>query len=178
MITNQKNFKKMKKIVKFFAIAAVMFGFSSGIFAQTTASATASAVIIAPLSITQSANLHFGVIWRGTTAGVVTVSPANVRSSTGGVTLSGLAPANTAAAFTITGEPTRAITITIPTTDVTITDGTNNMIVNNFQSTPASGTYTLAGATTTLNVGADLNVGANQASGTYTGTFNVSVNYN
>ena len=109
---------------------------------------------------------------------MVTVSPANVRSSTGGVTLSGLAPANTAAAFTITGEPTRAITITIPTTDVTITDGTNNMIVNNFQSTPASGTYTLAGATTTLNVGADLNVGANQASGTYTGTFNVSVNYN
>jgi hypothetical protein len=52
------------------------------------------------------------------------------------------------------------------------------MTVNNFQSTPAAGAYTLAGATTTLNVGADLNVGANQASGTYTGTFNVSVNYN
>jgi len=168
----------MKKIVKFLAIATVMLGFSSGIFAQTTASASASAVIIAPLSITQSANLHFGVIWRGTTAGVVTVTPANARSSIGGVTLSGLSPANTAAEFTITGEPTKAITITLPTTDVTITDGTNNMIVNNFQSTPAAGTYTLTGASTTLNVGADLNVGANQPSGTYTGTFNVSVNYN
>lgn len=168
----------MKKIVKFLAIAVVMLGFSSGIFAQTTASASASAVIIAPLSIVQTADLHFGVIWRGTTSGVVTVTPANVRSATGGVTLSGLAPTNTVASFTISGEPTRAITITLPATDVTITDGTNNMTVNNFQSTPAAGAYTLAGATTTLNVGADLNVGANQASGTYTGTFNVSVNYN
>lgn len=170
----------MKKIIKFLAIATVMLGFSSGLFAQTTASATASAVIIAPLSITQVSDLHFGVIWRGATAGVVTVTPGNVRSSTGGVTLSGLAPVNTAASFTISGEPGRAITITLPPhpAGITIIDGANNMVVNNFQSTPAAGAYTLADANTTLNVGADLNVGAGQASGTYTGTFNVSVNYN
>lgn len=172
----------MKKIIKFFAIAVVMLGFSSGIFAQTSASASASAVIISPLSITHvaGADLHFGVIWKGTTAGVVTVSPANVRSSTGGVTLAMISPVNTVASFTITGELGRAITITLPPSPagITITDGTNNMTVNNFQSTPASGTYTLAGATTTLNVGADLNVNADQPSGTYTGTFNVSVNYN
>lgn len=177
MITNLMN-EKMKQIGKFLTIAVVMLAFSAPAFSQLTASATASAVIIAPLSIAKDIDLHFGTAWRGTTAGTVVLTSGNVRSQTGGVTLSGLAPTATVASFTISGEPTRAITITLPSADVTITDGTNNMIVNAFESTPAAGTYTLGAATTTLTVGATLNVLANQPSGAYTGSFNVSVNYN
>ena len=177
MFTNQKN-EKMKQIKKFLAVAFVLFAFSAATFAQLTASATASAVIIAPLSIAKTVDLHFGTAWRGATAGTVVLTPAGARSATGGVTLSALAPAATVASFTISGEPTRAITITLPSEDVTITDGTNNMTVNTFVGNPAGGAYTLIGATTTLLVGATLNVAANQASGSYSGSFNVSVNYN
>lgn len=168
----------MKRMTKFLAVAVVMLAFSASAFAQLSASATASAVIIAPLSIAKDVDLHFGTAWRGASLGTVVLTPAGGRSATGGVTLSGLAPAATVASFTISGEPTRAITITLPSADVTITDGTNNMIVNTFLSTPAAGAHTLAGATTTLTVGATLNVAANQPSGAYTGSFSVSVNYN
>jgi len=177
MFTNLMN-EKMKQIGKFLTIAVVMFAFSASAFSQLTASATASAVIIAPLSIAKDVDLHFGTAWRGAALGTVVLTPAGVRSATGGVTLSGLAPAATVASFTISGEPTRAITITLPSADVTITDGTNNMIVNTFVSNPAGGAYTLTGPTTVLTVGATLNVAANQPSGAYTGSFNVSVNYN
>jgi len=169
----------MKHFGKFLTIAVVMLAFSASAFAQLqTATATASAVIIAPLSITKTVDLHFGTVWRGTTAGTVVLTPAGVRSATGGVTLSTLTPVASVASFTIEGETTRAITITLPSADVIISDGTNNMEVNTFVSTPAAGAYTLAGATTTLTVGATLNVDANQPSGTYSGSFDVSVNYN
>ncbi len=42
----------------------------------------------------------------------------------------------------------------------------------------AGASPTLVGGSDTFNVGATLNVGATQASGTYSGTFAVTVNYN
>ena len=52
------------------------------------------------------------------------------------------------------------------------------MQVNTFVSSP-SGTGTLSGGgTETLSVGATLNVGVAQATGTYAGTFTVTVEYN
>ena len=50
------------------------------------------------------------------------------------------------------------------------------MTVNAFASTP-SGTGTLTLGTATVNVGATLNVAANQTAGSYTGTYPVTVNY-
>jgi len=41
-----------------------------------------------------------------------------------------------------------------------------------------AGAKTVTGGAFTFNVGATLNVGATQASGTYSGTFAVTVNYN
>jgi spore coat protein U-like protein len=51
------------------------------------------------------------------------------------------------------------------------------MTVDNFSSTP-NGTGTLTAGTQNITVGGTLNVGAAQASGSYTGTFSVTVNYN
>lgn len=169
---------KIKTMKKLLAIAFALVAFSASSFAQLSATSTAAAVIIAPLTITNTVGLHFGTVMRGTTAGTVELTTAGVRTPTGGVTLSPAVPTLTVASFTITGEPNRAYTITLPAADVTITDGTNNMIVNTFVSNPAAGTYTPAVGSTTLLVGATLNVLANQPSGTYNGSFDVSVNYN
>jgi len=67
----------------------------------------------------------------------------------------------------------------LPPAATTVTSGSDNMTVDAFTSNP-DGTGTLTGGTQTLKVGATLNVGANQAAGTYTSAtpFTVTVNYN
>lgn len=172
--------EKMKQISKFLAIAIAILAFTGTLQAQTaTATSNAAAVIIAPLSITNTAGLHFGTIWRGTTAGTVTVDPlTGNRTSTGGVTLSGLAPLHSVAAFNVEGESGRDVNITLPAS-TTITNGAETMTVDVFVSDPDdTNPITLGAGATVLRVGATLNVLANQVSGTYTGTFDVSVNYN
>jgi len=168
----------MKQIIKFLAIAVVILAFSGAANAQTvTATSPAAAMIVAPLTITNNAGLHFGTIMRGTTAGTVTVETDGDRTFTGGVTLSPINPVHTVATFTIEGEAGRAYTIALPTT-VNITGAGDPMVVGTFLSDPAAGTYTPVGVSTTLSVGATLSVAADQAAGIYNGTFDVSVNYN
>jgi hypothetical protein len=82
----------------------------------------------------------------------------------------------TSGVFTVTGAAGIGFSITLPAT-ATITSGVNTMTVNAFTSTP-SGTGTLVAGTATVNVGATLNVAANQVAGSYTGTYPVTVNYN
>jgi len=168
----------MKQIIKFLAIAVVILAFSGAAHAQTvTATSPAAAMIVAPLTITNTAGLHFGTIMRSAALGTVTVETDGDRTFTGGVTLSPISPVHTVATFTIEGEAGRAYTIALPTT-VNITGAGTPMAVTAFISDPAAGSYTPAGASTTLLVGATLSVAADQAAGPYTGTFDVSVNYN
>lgn len=170
----------MKQIIKFLAIAVVMFAFAGTVQAQTaTATSNAAAVIIAPLSITNTTGLHFGTIMRSATAGTVSIATNGDRSSLGGVTLSSLTPVHSAATFDVEGESGRTVTITLPASTTITNAASDNMVVDNFVSDPDDANpVTLTGAATVLRIGATLNVGANQPSGTYTGTFSVSVNYN
>jgi uncharacterized protein DUF4402 len=99
-----------------------------------------------------------------------------VRTPGGGASL-GSGAAVTAAAFTVSGQGSATYAITLPAS-ATVTSGANTMTVNGFTSNPA-GTGTLSGAgSQNLLVGATLNVGASQATGTYSGTFDVTVTYN
>lgn len=169
----------MKKII---IASLVIFAFTLNAFSQPfTANATATATIISPLSITHVAGtdteLAFGNIIANAAAGTATVIPAGTISYSIVSAPAAIPGAHTAATFTVGGAIGATYTIVLPTTDVTISDGTNSMTVNNFQSTP-SGTSTLATATEVLRVGGRLNVGASQAAGDYTGTFSVTVNYN
>lgn len=169
----------MKQIIKFLAIAVVMLAFVGTVQAQTaTATSNAAAVIIAPLSITNTAGLHFGTIMRSAALGTVSIATDGTRTSTGGVTLSALAPLHSVATFDLEGESGNDVVITLPAS-TTISNGTQTMLVDNFVSNPDDANpVTLGGTPTVLSVGATLNVAANQASGTYTGTFDVSINYN
>jgi len=168
----------MKKLIALFAAVVLVAGLTSTVNAQVTATATGSATVITPIAIANAGNMNFGNIAVSATAGTVVLTPASVRSITGGVTLPAVTGTVSAAAFTVTGLGSSTYSITLPTT-YTITSGANNMTVTTFTSTP-SGTGTLSGGTQTVNVGATLSVAASQAAGTYTnGTgFPVTVNYN
>lgn len=169
----------MKNLKKLISFAVIFAGITTAAFAQTaTATSNAAAVIIAPLSITNTAGLHFGTIMRSATAGTVSIATDGTRSSLGGVTLSALAPVHSVATFDLEGESGNEVLITLPAS-TTITNGTQTMTVDNFVSDPDDANpVTLGGAATVLSVGATLNVAAGQASGAYTGTFDVTVNYN
>jgi hypothetical protein len=148
--------------------------------AQSSASATASALakVISPITITKNTDLNFGTIITGP-AGTVIVSAAGVETASGATVVSPN-PSVSAAQFTVTGEPSTAYSISLPST-ITITNGAQTMTVDNFTSSPTP-TGLLSAATTgpgsqSLNVGARLNVLANQAVGNYAGTFSVTVAY-
>jgi hypothetical protein len=147
--------------------------------AQETASATVTATIVTPISITKDVDMNFGnVAVQSTTGGTVVLTPAGTRTATGGVTLPTTAGTVTAASFTVTGTSGYTYAITLPTTALTITSGANTMTVTNFTSDPA-GTGTLTGGTEVVNVGATLNVNAGQPAGVYVSAtpFDVTVNY-
>ncbi|WP_246496580.1 DUF4402 domain-containing protein [Chitinophaga varians] len=154
---------------------------TANVYAQETASATATATIVTPISITKDVDMNFGnVAVQSTAGGTVVLSPAGVRTVTGGATLPSTATGTvTAASFTVTGTGNYTYSITLPSTALTITSGSNTMTVTNFVSNP-SGVGQLSSGTQTLTVGATLNVSAAQPAGTYvSGTpFDVTVNYN
>ncbi len=166
--------------MKFLFIAIVMIAFSASTFAQVTASASASATILSPIAITKTVDMNFGNLAVNASTGTVVLTPVSIRSATGGVTFVPVSLGTvTAASFTVTGLAGLTYSISLPTAAITITDGTNNMTVDTFTSSPTP-TGTLTGGTETLTVGATLNVGASQVAGVYTTTtpFDVIVNYN
>ncbi|TFH38709.1 MAG: DUF4402 domain-containing protein, partial [Bacteroidia bacterium] len=134
---------------------------------------------ITPITITRTAHMNFGNIAVNATPGTVVLSPASVRSVTGGCTLPATAGTVSAAAFTVTGIASATYSITLPAGATTITSGADNMTVDTWTSSPTP-TGTLTGGTENLTVGATLNVAASQPAGIYTsGTqFDVTVNYN
>lgn len=162
----------------FFVSLLIAIAFNAG--AQATANATATATILTAISITKTVDMNFGnIAVQSASAGTVILTPAGVRSTTGGVSLPATGGTVTAATFTVGGEGTYVYSITLPTTPHTILSGANNMTVTAFLSNP-SGTGTLTAGAQTITVGATLNVAAAQVKGVYVseGGFNVTVNYN
>jgi len=173
----------MKNIVKSIVIAASVIAISNTSFAQATATASASANIITPITIVKTVDMNFGnVAVSATLSGTTVLAPAGTRTTggSGGVTLPATTGTVSAASFTVSGQASYTYAITLPST-CTITDGaSHNMTVNSFTSTPSATGTLSSGGTQTLNVGATLNVAAAQASGTYTNATGVpvTVNYN
>jgi hypothetical protein len=173
----------MKQITKFLIIAAVMLSFTAATFAQVSATALATATVVSPLTITRTADLNFGNVIQTVPANPSTVilDPATGTASYTNATASAIPAASAAitrATFTVTGTPGASYSISILPATLTLTGpGANTMTATNFQSNPST-PGTLTGGTSTLYIGAQLNLIANQAGGTYTsGNFTVTVNY-
>ncbi len=167
----------MKKLI---FIPLMLFAVNAALFAQASATATATAVIVGPIGISNTANMSFGNVAVGALAGTVVLTPAGGRTPTGGCTLPATAGTVSAAAFNVTGAANYTYSITLPSAALTISSGGNNMTVDTWTSNPTP-TGTLSGAgSQVLTVGATLNVVGSQAAGTYTSAtpFTVTVNYN
>jgi hypothetical protein len=169
----------MKQIVKFLAAGIVMIAFSANTFAQVSATATATATIVAPIAITKTTDMNFGNVAVNASAGTVILAPDGTRTTSGGVTLPATIGTVAAAAFNVTGTAGYTYTIVITGAPLTVTSGANTMTVTAFTSTPVS-PGTLVAGNNALTVGATLNVAGSQAPGIYvSGTpFTVTVNYN
>ncbi|WP_217602163.1 DUF4402 domain-containing protein [Chitinophaga sp. GbtcB8] len=171
----------MKSTAIFYTLTLGLMSLGISTKAQETASATATATIVTPIAITKDVDMNFGILSvQSTTGGTVVLTPAGVRTPSGGVTLPVDNGTVTAASFTVTGLEDYTYNVTLPSSALTITSGSNTMTVTSFTSSPSGSNGTLTGGTETLNVGATLNVSAAQPAGTYvSGTpFNVTVNYN
>jgi len=174
----------MKNLTKLFATAAIIIAGTNVSFAQATATASASATIITPISIVKTVDMNFGnVAVSASLAGTAILAPAGTRTTGGGggVTLPATTGTVSAASFTVSGQGSYTYAITLPSTTVVITDATSDhMNVTAFTSSPSATGLLSAGGTQTLTVGATLSVTAAQPAGTYTNATGVpvTVNYN
>lgn len=133
------------------------------------------AVAVVAVTLTSTADLVFGEIIAGGSAGSVTISPTGARTASGGVVLgrsSGAGPST----FTVTGEPDTSYGVTLPSS-ATLTGSAGSMTVDGFTSLPAGSGALGPGGTDSLSVGATLHVGSSQAGGSYSGTYFISVTY-
>jgi len=161
-------------------------GMSGMSLAATTANAngTATATIIAPITITNSTDLAFGnIVADQTTAGTVLLSAsASPTRTPTTVVLPATTGTVTAAKFRIGGATGFAYTVTLPASAATLTrvSGSETMTVDTFidSLTAHGGTISATATDNDFYVGGTLHVGSAQVAGTYTGTFNVVVAYN
>lgn len=169
----------MKRLTKLSVLIIVLFLTAEYSYAQVSASASINATIVNPIAISKTVDLNFGNVAVGA-IGTVVLSPASNRTTTGGVTLPSTQGTVAAASFIVSGKSNYTYSITLPSEAITINDaGSNSMTVSAWTSTPTS-TGTLTGGTSTLLVGATLNINAGQTPGVYTSAtpLNIIVNYN
>ena len=102
----------MKKQLLSLGAIFLIAGFSNNLMAQETASATATATIVAPITIDWSADMNFGILAvQDLTAGTLVLAPSGTRTETGGVSLSATTGTVSPAIFDVAGEGAYAFAI-------------------------------------------------------------------
>jgi spore coat protein U-like protein len=170
------------------AAAAVLLSAASAALAgpdTSSVSATGAVKIIRPITVSVSGTLDFGTVVRPAGAGTSdTVTITNAATSpTRSLSTNNAAVVGTNFSrpdFSISGEAQQNYNLQIST--LTLTSGTNTIAVTLYPSL-AAGTHTLSGtypaaATDHLYVGGSIPVSDSTASGSYTGSFTVTVTYN
>ena len=164
----------MKKIALVVAAAAFAVPAVAAPGDTDSAEGSATATIVAPITITHDtgAVLAFGTITAGN-GGTVTVALDGTVTDNGddAVVLTG--STTSADSFSLTGDPDRAITVTVG--DGTLTGPGTDM---DFVTTNDAPSALSASGTGSFSVGGTLTVGDTQTPGSYTGTYNVTAAYN
>jgi Mat/Ecp fimbriae major subunit len=163
---------KFKIVLAGTIAAAAMF---SGAANAATQTATAEAEIMTPVVLSSVTNLDFGLIAVGTGAGTVAMGGSDIRTCAS-VTCVGTAARGK---FRVTAAAAGAVV------DLGITDNTIQL-TGPSGSTAMNATLALSTSQITFNsasledvfVGGTLNVNAAQAAGVYTGTYEVTAQYN
>lgn len=168
----------MKKVTFILSSVILMTIATVSVKAQNTDTETAqaSATILQHLSLTKNVDLAFGGIITDTDGGTVLIPATSAGTPSYNGLPTQLTATTSAAQFTANGEDDATFAITLPAS-TTLTNGTNNMTVDNFVSSVGLTGVQLVSSEKMFYVGATLNVGATQAAGNYTGTFDVTVTY-
>jgi Mat/Ecp fimbriae major subunit len=158
-----------KKIALMGAAIAAMV--STGANAATE-TATAEVEILAPVTLAQTVGLNFGIVAAGLAAGTATIGTgSNTATCSPGLACVGT-PAR--GAFEVVGADTTVVEITVDAATVLTGSGGADM---NLTLNPSVTSLTATGAAQTFYVGGTLAIGASQGAGTYTGTYDVSAEY-
>jgi hypothetical protein len=175
---------KMSKIYKTLSAVMLLIGFANQADAQATAYASTTAVLVTPISIAKTTDMHFGTVAASATPGTVELDYADGRVATGGASLPVGSTLQKTAVFTVTGEAASGFSISIPSSPITLTGSVSGtMTVGNFVCDGGVATN-LSGGTKVLKVKGILNVPANTVAGTYSNNLQnasalfVTVNYN
>lgn len=172
--------KKTNLVVKM-SLAALMAG-SVGTATADLIDGTATANVIAPLTVVETVGLNFGTVAGGAGTGTVEIDSTGTETVLGDASY--ISGTGNRATFDISGAASTNIAVTLGNTGGIILDGPGAaMTVDNF-SNSALPTATDIGGAAQFFVGGRLNINATQATGTYdtaTGTgapYTVTVNYN
>lgn len=142
-----------------------------------TQQATATAVVLLPLTMVKLEDMDFGDL-STTGAGTAVLDPnAATLTTTGPVSSLGGSPH--CAEFTGAAGSASVVNIKVPNSPITLTrvGGTETMKVSNFTVQGQSKRALAKAASFTFRVGGTLAVAAGQTEGLYVGTFNVTVQY-
>ncbi|MGB9108960.1 MAG: DUF4402 domain-containing protein [Telluria sp.] len=152
-----------------------------GVSLAANATASSSSTVVAPITITKSADLAFGKFAAGT-GGTVTVSTSGARTVSG--TVVAMTSTTTAAKFDVAGETGATYSISLSGPAV-LTSGSDTMPFASVSDLTGANTVagnvtsgTLTAGTQSIYVGGVLTVASAQAPGTYTGSVIATVEYN
>jgi Domain of unknown function (DUF4402) len=142
-----------------------------------TSVASANAITLRPLSIVNVTDLDFGTDIGGATGGTVVIDPTtDARTTTGGTTGAGGTPH--AAQFYTYGGPLQTLQVNRgPLPVLNRAGGGATMNVTGLTLNGPVTRFLNAAGVLDLRVGGTLAVGANQLSGSYSGTFQIIVTY-
>ena len=163
----------MLKRTKFALLGVVAAAAMASTGAQAaTQTATAQVNIVAAVTLAQNNALDLGIVATSGTAGTVVLpTGSDTRVCSTGVSCLGSALRGR---FTVGGATSGyVVAINVPAS-TTLTSAGNNMVLT---LTPSMTSFTSTTTPQTFFVGGSLAVGANQAAGTYTGSYNVSADY-
>lgn len=152
---------------------------ASGKTVQVTGSS--KAVVVAPAAMSNTGELKFGKFVQPTGSGTLTLSPAGVMTGTGAVNGNQLIAQSGGGAspgtFQIIANTNQAFTVYGPISTTLTKSGSGTMTVTNLTGTLTQTATVGSNVYYTLSVGGTLNVGANQAVGTYTGSYTLTTFY-
>jgi len=149
-------------------------GFAVSSFAQSTKTASATATLITPLSISKTTDLDFGTLAATDNAGTAILDYASAVTVSGGTRKISGTP--TTAVFHVIGEGTNTITISFPT-PINLNAGAATNLSLALTCDKGASTQLISGATD-LKFGGTLSVPANTVAGQYTNSTGISVTVN
>ena len=141
-----------------------------------SAQAMVSVKIVRPLNIKTVSDMSFGNVSTSDTSGTVEVQQDGQRIATGGVLLEIGGP-STPAAFTVNGQPNGRFVVELPKTVNMTDDQGDTMTVDNLTSSTGTSIMFDKNGKQELKIGAKLHVNSYQKVGYYTGSLNVTINY-